>query len=289
MRTLGGAVAYAQMRLVAAGLPDAAMEARILIAGLLGLNSTEIFIGTDRVLAEDEALKIASAVERRLKREPVHRILGEREFYGMKLKLSDETLEPRPDTEILVDAVLPRLLRLSAGKGSVRVLDLGTGTGAIILALLKECPLALGVAADISQDALQTAYQNAQRLGLADRFSSVQSGWYEKIEGRFDIIVSNPPYIATCVVSELEPEVKDFDPRRALDGGPDGLDAYHAIAAGASGFLERDGIIGVEIGFDQKGSVTKIFEAAGYELEAAERDYGGNDRVLLFSLRKPGA
>ncbi|MBW6423774.1 peptide chain release factor N(5)-glutamine methyltransferase [Rhizobium sp. XQZ8] len=287
MSTLGAAVADARARFTAAGLPDAAIEARLLLGGLLGLSSTEVFTGGDRVLTGDEIASIDKAVARRLKREPVHRILGSREFHGMDLLISRETLEPRPDTEILVESLLPRVGQIVAAKGVARLLDLGTGTGAIILALLKEIPHASGIGSDISRDALNTAMQNAKRLGLAERFDAVESQWFDAITGRFDIIVSNPPYIRSDVIPALEPEVRDFDPPAALDGGPDGLDAYRAIAAGAGDFLEKDGMIGVEIGFDQKDTVSAIFHDAGFMLAQARRDYGDNDRVLLFTKSKP--
>ncbi|MCJ8520315.1 release factor glutamine methyltransferase [Pseudorhizobium tarimense] len=283
MTRLGAAVADARARFAAAGLADAPMEARVLIGGLLGLSSMEVFAGEDLVLTDEQMGTIEDAVVRRLKREPVHRILGEREFHGMVLKLSKETLEPRPDTETLVDRVLPRLRQIVAAQGAARVLDLGTGTGAIILALLKECAGAIGFATDISDGALETARANAVRLGLSDRLETVRSNWFEAISGRFDIIVSNPPYIQSSVVAELEPEVRDFDPPRALDGGADGLDAYRAIAAGALKRLASGGVLGVEIGYDQKDSVTDVFAQAGFQVVEAACDYGGNDRVLLFS------
>lgn len=288
MTTLGAAVADARGRFQAAGLADAAMEARFLIGGLLGLTSTEVFTGGDRAVAEADLARIKNAIERRLKHEPVHRILGSREFHGMTLHLSKETLEPRPDTEVLVDTMLPHVRQIVASKGAVRILDLGTGTGAIVLALLKECPEAAGHGTDISEDALQTAETNAADLGLAGRFAAIRSDWFQAIDGRFDIIVSNPPYIRGDVIPTLAPEVRDFDPAAALDGGPDGLDAYRKIAAGAGEALEPDGIIGLEIGFDQRDSVTALFASAGFVLRQAVRDYGDNDRVLVFTRQNPG-
>lgn len=283
MTTLAAAVAEAKNRFSGAGLADAAIESRLLVGGLLGLTSTEVFTGGERVLTDEELARIEKAVERRLKREPVHRILGSREFHGMDLKISKETLEPRPDTEILVDCLLPHVRQIVAAKGAARILDLGTGTGAIALALLKEVWEAHGTGSDVSEDALKTATENAARLGLAERFATVRSHWFDKITASFDIIVSNPPYIRSDVIPGLEPEVRDFDPPAALDGGPDGLEAYRAIATGAGDFLEKDGVIGVEIGFDQRQAVTGIFRSAGFTLAQAMRDYGDNDRVLVFT------
>ncbi len=296
---LKAVVADARAQLAAAGIADAAIEARLLIGGLLGLSSTEVFVDGDRVVDALDMARIADAVARRLGHEPVHRILGMRAFRGLDLLLSKETLEPRPDTELLVECMLPLLRRIVANKGYARVLDLGTGTGAIILALLIEVPQATGVGSDISADALSTATRNAQRLDLGERFQGVRSHWFDAIDGRFDIIVSNPPYIRSDVIPELEPEVRDFDPPAALDGGPDGLDAYRAIASQAEHFLELrvpqedgsfpkdEGSIGVEIGFDQRDTVTRIFEDAGFILTQARRDYGDNDRVLVFTRGGP--
>ena len=281
MTTLGAALAEARAKFAAAGLADAAIEARLLLGGLLGLSNTEMFVGTDRELADGDRALIDEAVARRLKREPVHRILGRREFHGSPFLLSRETLEPRPDTETLVDSVVEFAAGLT--RNDIRILDLGTGTGAIILSILKELPDATGVGSDISDDALRTAAENARLIGVEQRFEPVQSDWFGRLSGRFDIIVSNPPYICSDVIPVLEPEVRDFDPLAALDGGPDGLDAYRAIAEGADAFLNADGFIGLEIGFDQKDPVTTIFEKAGFKLAQARRDYGGNDRVLLFT------
>lgn len=287
MTTLAEAVADARRRFSEAGLPNAAIEARLLLGGLLELSATEVFVGGDRVLTEKEKQRVQDAVRRRLKREPVHRILGSREFHGIDLLISPETLEPRPDTEVLVDAVVPHLARMAGEKGNAKVLDLGTGTGAIVLSLLKEVDASVGIGSDISDDALATASRNAERLGLGKRFRAVRSRWFDDISGRFDIIVSNPPYIRSDVIPALEPEVRDFDPMAALDGGPDGLSPYRDIAANAANHLEADGLLGVEIGYDQKSAVTAIFSSAGFSLQQAERDYGGHDRVLIFKLAKP--
>lgn len=281
MTTLAQTVAGVRARLAEAGIADAAMEARILVGGLLVLSATEIFVGGDRLLDAAEIAKIEDAVARRLKREPVHRILGRREFHGLDFLISTETLEPRPDTEVLVDSILDHVRQF--GDRDIRILDLGTGTGAIILALLDGVSSASGIGSDISADALNTAAENARRFGLEQRFQTVQSHWFDKIDGSFDIIVSNPPYIRSDVIPALEPEVRNFDPMAALDGGTDGLAAYREIASQAEGFLKADGCIAVEIGFDQRQAVTELFEAAGFKLLQARQDYGDNDRVLIFA------
>lgn len=280
--TLGAVVAEMRAALDGAGIPDAAIETRILVGGLLSLSTTEVFTQGDRVVSEEEQARIKDALARRLRHEPVHRILGHREFHGLDLTLSPDTLEPRPDTEVLVDSVLPHVLRIAAETGRVSILDIGTGTGAIALALLKECPTARALGSDIAPGALQTAAANAHLLGLGDRFETRESAWFDTIDERFDIIVSNPPYIPSDVVEGLEPEVRDYDPRRALDGGKDGLVAYRAIADGAAQHLAAGGLVGLEIGYDQRESVTQLFEATGFSLLEWHRDFGGNDRVLLF-------
>ncbi|WP_457581151.1 peptide chain release factor N(5)-glutamine methyltransferase [Ensifer canadensis] len=280
--TLARLVSESRDRLTAAGIEYAALDARHLVSGLLGLSLTDVVTRGKDVVSEADIARVRSAVERRIAREPVYRILGEREFFGLPLKLSRETLEPRPDTETLVDRMIPHLRRIVATKGSCRFVDLGTGTGAICLALLATVLEARGTATDISEDALATARENAQALGLSNRFEAVHSNWFDQVEGRFDAIVSNPPYIRSSVVAELEPEVRLHDPAAALDGGDDGLDAYRAIALQAGHHLETNGVIGLEIGFDQKEAVTALFGAENFHLREEAKDLGGNDRVLIF-------
>jgi len=280
--TLSQALATARSRFATAAIADPAGDARVLIAGLLGLSATQLIAGSDRMLSAEEVGRIEAAVERRLAFEPVHRILGKRAFFGLDLALSPATLEPRPDTEVLVERALPYLAEIISKKGNARLLDLGTGTGAIALALLQECPAATALATDISADALAVARGNAEANGLADRFQTLESNWFERLSTRFDMILSNPPYIVSSVIEDLAPDVKHFDPMAALDGGIDGLDAYRVIASGAEAFLEEEGIVGVEIGYDQARSVTELFVDQGFLLLEDAKDYGGNDRVLLF-------
>lgn len=280
--TLGALQRWLREQLTEIGVDDPSGDARVLLSGLLGVQPVVLLLENQRSLQTGEFDRVVAALERRRRHEPVHRILGRREFYGLDLALSAATLEPRPDTEILVDHLFPHLQEVIEKKGHAEVLDLGTGTGAILLALLSECPKARGTAVDISAEALETATQNARTTHVAERFRALQSDWFEKIEGRFDIIVSNPPYIMTEVVAGLAPEVRDYDPPAALDGGTDGLDAYRRIAEGAAAHLEDGGLLGVEIGYDQKDSVTALFEAAGFSCLEAAKDYGGQDRVLIF-------
>ena len=267
-----------------AGIADAGREARLLVGGILKLSGTEIVTRGGSPVSDEACVLVDAGLRRRLAGEPVYRILGQRDFRGLTLALSRETLEPRPDTECLVDAVGPRVAAIIRETGGCRILDLGTGTGAILLSLLDEHPLATGVAVDLSADALATAGENASRNGLAERFTACRSDWFAAVEGRFDAIVSNPPYIRSSVIHTLERDVRDHDPRLALDGGSDGLTAYRAIAAGSERHLANDGIIGLEIGYDQDDAVVALFRDCGFELLERAKDLAGHDRVLVFRL-----
>ncbi|QRM53314.1 peptide chain release factor N(5)-glutamine methyltransferase [Sinorhizobium sp. BG8] len=280
--SLSAALTDARLRFQRAGIDDPAREARLLIGGLLGLDAIAFITGGSNKLSEDEARKVEDGVLRRLAHEPVYRILGWRPFCGLTLSLSAGTLEPRPDTEIIVDELIPFARGIVEATGGCRILDLGTGTGAICLALLDSVPGTSGVGADLSEDALETARRNADLNNLRDRFEAVRSDWFEALTGTFDIIVSNPPYIASAVVETLSEEVKRHDPRLALDGGEDGLDAYRSIAAEAKSFLRSNGVLAFEIGYDQKAGVIDILAQNGFALCASARDLGGNDRCLVF-------
>lgn len=278
--TLSGLIREARAAL--AGIEGADLDARLLVEQFTGTSRTEALARPDQAVPENAVAAVRAAVARRIAGEPVHRILGHREFYGLDFVLSPATLDPRPDTEILVDRLLPHLSETLRTSGECRILDLGTGTGAIALALLSELPGATAVGVDIDPQAVATARLNAQRNGLETRFLGIVSNWFADISGYFHAIVSNPPYIGKAELDSLPREVRLFDPERALNGGVDGLDAYREIAGSAVAHLEVAGIVGVEIGHQQRESVTGIFKAAGFELIEAGRDLGGRDRVLLF-------
>ena len=277
----------ARRRLTEAGIESADLDARLLVEHFTDTSRTDAVTRPEAVVPQAAQAAVEAALARRVAGEPVHRIFGSREFYGLELALSPETLEPRPDTETLVDTMLPFVRSCVARKGECSILDLGTGTGAIALALLHSVAEAVATGVDISEGALETAARNASRLGLTDRFTPVCSNWFANILGRYDVIVSNPPYIPASDIDHLETAVRDFDPRRALDGGDDGLDAYRMISAGIPRHLAAGGTIGVETGFDQKDAVTDIFGRAGYRLVRAVRDLAGNDRVLVFQGSRP--
>lgn len=279
---LGGLLAESRASLAEARIDGANLDARILVEHFSGTSQTDAISRPDMPVDPEAALAVRQAIARRAAGEPVHRILGFRHFYGLKLFLSPETLEPRPDTETLVDAVLPIMRQLAATNGACRVLDLGTGTGAIALALLAEVPEATAVGVDVSADALATAARNARENGVFERFTTVRSNWFEKISGSFHVIVANPPYIPTEELETLQDEVRNFDPAGALDGGADGLDAYRTIAAQAKAHLEAAGRLAVEMGHMQKEAVGSLFEAAGFRIAEARKDLAGHDRVLVF-------
>lgn len=280
--TLAATLYSARARLTVPFIDDPALEARMIVEHYSATSRTDAIARPDTPISPETLAAIDAALQRRLAHEPVHRIFGFRDFHGLRLSLSAETLEPRPDTETLVDTVLPFVRETVVRLGTCRILDLGTGTGAIALALLKEVPQATAVGVDISADALKTAARNAADTGLGARFEPLLSNWYAATEGRYHLIVSNPPYITSKELETLQPEVRDFDPARALDGGEDGLDAYRIIARGADACLETGARIAVEIGYTQKAEVTEVFRQAGCVLIAAVKDIAGSDRVLVF-------
>lgn len=273
-------------RLIEAEVEAAALDARLIIDQFAGAKPEDIICRPLLEIAPEAVALVENAVSRRLAGEPVHRIIGWREFFGLRLALSPGTLEPRSDTETLVDAVLPFVRQCVGRSGGCRILDLGTGTGAIALALLSQEPLAQAVVTDISAAALGTASQNALSLGLSGRFEAIQSNWFDKVSGLFDLVVSNPPYIASSMIAKLDANVRDFDPIAALDGGADGLDAYRKIASSAAGCLSEMGTVAVEIGYDQADSVSEVFCSESFDCVRLVKDLGGNDRVLLLELRQ---
>jgi release factor glutamine methyltransferase len=276
----------ARRQLTAANLATPDLDARLIVEHYTNTTRTDLITRPDLTVASETLHAIETAIARRLAGESVHRILGYREFYGLKLTLSPETLEPRPDTETLVDAALPFVRDAITRTGQCRILDLGTGTGAIALALLSQAPQARATGVDISAAAAQIAASNAASLGLSGRFQAIQSDWFEKISGLYDVIVSNPPYIRSDDIAGLSPEVRDHDPIAALDGGANGLEAYRLIAANSTQYLAEGGMVAVEIGHDQRLDVTDLFGESGYEAIEHYRDLGGNDRVIVFKIPK---
>jgi len=247
-------------------IDSAELDARILVGAVLALDLTGIIAAANRYLTPDEATRLEDLARRRLAGEPVARILRSREFWGLPLKLSAATLVPRPDTETAVELALEMLHAAPRPDRRRRIADIGTGSGAILLALLSELPDAYGVGTDISEDALQTAHSNAVDLGLAGRAGFVACDYAAALSGPFDLIVSNPPYIRSAEIAGLATEVRDHDPRAALDGGADGLDAYRALIPQAARLLAPEGALVVEAGQGQSGDIQALMTATGLML-----------------------
>ena len=256
------------------------LDARILVGAALGLDLSGMIAAATRPVTAAEAARLEDFAGRRLKGEPVARILGSREFWGLPLQLSAATLVPRPDTETVVALAL-QMLRAGPGADRPRIVDLGTGSGAILLALLSELPEAMGVGTDISAAALRTASANARNLGLARRAAFVACDYASALSGAFDLIVSNPPYIRSGEINDLASEVRDHDPLGALDGGSDGLDAYRALIPQAVRLLAPGGGLALEVGHDQGADVEQLMAAAGLTLRGPPRtDLAGIPRAV---------
>jgi len=275
--TRAEALRAAIARLRTAGIEDAKEDARRLLEQASGLSQAGLIAGLNDPLAPGEADRFEGLVARRAGREPLSHMLGQVGFWTLELAVSADVLTPRPDTETVVEAALDALPDRHA---PLRLLDIGTGSGAIALALLSECPNARAAATDLSKAALETARANAQRCGLIDRFDSVRTRWADGIEGQFDLVVSNPPYIASAVIETLEPEVRRFEPRLALDGGGDGLAAYPHLFAEARRLLKPGGAAVFEIGFDQGEAALALAQAAGGRAELRQ-DLAGRDRAVV--------
>lgn len=276
------AVARVRDEFARAGIETAALDARLLAAAALGGDTTGLLLRGDEVVAPEAAVSLAELTRRRLAREPVARILGQREFWGLPFRLAPETLEPRPDTETIVEAALGRL----TGTGPVRILDLGTGTGCLLVALLHERSNAWGLGIDRAPGAARVARSNAEANAVGARAAFLCGDWAEAVIGRFHLVVSNPPYIRAGLIAGLDPEVARHDPRLALDGGEDGLEAYRAIVAELPRLLAPGGAAILEIGFDQAESLRHLAMTAGLDVQEVRRDLGGNERAVTLVQRE---
>lgn len=272
-------------RLEAAGIESPELDARLLLGEVLRLDLTGLVAAAAHPLTANEAAALDSLIQRRIDGEPVARLLGRKEFWGLSLALSPATLVPRPDTETIVEAALARLQQ--DGRGDrLRIADLGTGSGAILLALLSELPNAQGVGTDINRDALSIAARNATALGLSGRASFIACDYADALRGPFDLIVSNPPYIPSRDIDDLAIEVRAHDPRLALDGGADGLAAYRAIIPAAFERLAPGGVVVVEVGQGQDVDVARLMAEAGFDTSVpAKADLNGVPRASMG--RKP--
>ena len=278
--TVAALLQEARQALFEADIELSALDARLLLQAAAGLSHEELIAEPNMVLAPDKILRFKSFIDRRLQHEPVTRILGEREFYSRPFRVSPAVLDPRADTETIIELTLQLL-----DQEPKRFLDLGTGSGAIAVTLLAERHSWSGIAVDLSAEALEIAKSNANALGVAQRLAFHNAAWFNGIAEKFDLIVSNPPYIPQLEVFELSLEVQNYDPHLALDGGEDGLEAYRAIAAGAGDHLKSNGLVVLEIGAGQSANVIQIFLAQGFQFRDQKYDLGGHIRALAFRPR----
>jgi release factor glutamine methyltransferase len=262
-------------------IASAELDARILVGAVLGLDLTGLVTSASRLVTPEQAIRLEDFARRRLAGEPVARLLGSREFWGLPLQLCAETLVPRPDTETVVELALEMIRTAPASDRVLRIADIGTGSGAILLALLSELPDACGIGTDISVATLRTARANAANLGFGGRAAFIACDYATALSGSFDLIVSNPPYIRSAEIAGLGLEVRDHDPHRALDGGTDGLDAYRALIPQAARLLAPRGALVVEVGHGQSAVVQRLMTAAGLRPERPPRtDLGGIPRAV---------
>ena len=275
--TLVSAWTAAKRRLTDAGIDSPVIDARLLVEAASGATRTDIIADPHRRLTTGQAEAFERLLARRAAREPVSQILGVKGFWKIMLRVTADVLTPRPETETILDVVLEAF----PAAMPFRVLDLGVGSGAILLAILAERPAATGLGVDVSEEALAVARENAANLGLAGRAALLRGDWTAGLESAgFDLVVSNPPYIASGEIAGLSPEVRDHEPRLALDGGPDGLDAYRRLSLDIPRVLRPGGVFAVEIGFDQGAAVAALFQVADLEGVKVVRDLGDRDRVV---------
>ena len=268
-----------------AGLPDAALDARFLLEEVCGTNLQTLLVFPEKKVTEEEVNQYRAFIQRRKDREPTAMILGEWDFMGLTFRLNKSTLIPEQDTEVLVETALEELKRRGLGEAPLRILDLCTGSGCILLSLLHELRNTGGLGTDLSEEALEAARENAVRLGLQERAAFRQGDLWEPVgDERFDLIVSNPPYVPTEVIPTLEPEVRCGEPYAALDGGEDGLVFYRRIMREAAGHLKPSGIIIVESGFDEAPQIAALMQDQKLRGIRTVKDYGGLDRVVLGAL-----
>lgn len=280
LATIGECLADGARRLAEAGIPDARREARLILAHALGVAPTVVNGYPERPVLDRQPYE--ALIGRRTNREPLSHLTGRREFWSLPFEVTAATLDPRPDSETVVEAALAVFPDPEA---ALTVLDLGTGTGCLLLAVLSERKMATGVGTDIDPAAVAVARRNAYRLGLAERATFVVADWGRALEGQFDIVVANPPYIPGHEIAGLQPEVAQFEPLLALDGGADGLDAYRCLAGDIARLLTAGGAAVVEFGTDQADRVASIMTGAGLIVDRCVPDLDGRWRCLV--CRKP--
>lgn len=278
--TLGEAVARAATDLAACGIEGARREARLLVACAAEIEPTVVLGFPERPLEPLAEARLGELLRRRRSREPVSRLVGRREFWSLEFEVGPATLDPRPDSETLVEAALGRILDRTA---PLRILDLGTGTGCLLLALLSELPNATGLGLDLAFDAVLVARRNAAANGLEARAFFAVGDWGAAVRGGCDVVLVNPPYVPSGTIAGLAPEVALYEPRLALDGGADGLRAYHGLAPGLGRLLVRTGFAVIELGAGQAAAAAAIFRAAGLEVLGSHRDLSRVERCLVVA------
>lgn len=278
--TLAEAWEAATRRLAAAGVTSPRLDARLLIQQVLRIDAARMLANSREPLAEPERSRLERLIDRRARREPISQILGEREFWSLPFRVTKDTLAPRPETETVIESALAFL---GECRSPVSVLDLGTGSGCLLLTLLSECGNASGVGVDLSAAAIGVAQGNARQLGLEDRAAFLIGDWGKAIGGCFDVVLSNPPYIASGELPSLPPEVSAFEPRLALDGGADGLQAYRVLARQLPQLLSRDGAAFLELGEGQADPVTRVMEDQDLTVVAVRSDLSDVPRCLAVA------
>ena len=273
----------AERRLAVAGIDSARLDARLLVGAALNLEPDALRLADDRALSDAERARIEALLARRIEsREPVSRILGWREFWSLEFRVTPDVLDPRPDSETLIEAALALFPNHAA---PLRALDLGTGSGCLLLSTLHEYPNAAGIGVDASEKSLEVAAENASRLGFTARVRFVRGDWGRGLAERFDLVLCNPPYIAESERASLAPEVARHDPHGALFAGPDGLDAYRTILPDLARLLAPNGRALFEIGATQAQAVSEIARVAGLAIVEIKRDLAGRDRCVVLAAR----
>jgi len=278
---ISSALAQARLELDLKGVSNSKLDSLILLSHALLVSKEQVIFNPDRELSEAQQKVFFDLIKRRAAREPVSHLINKREFFGEDFFVSKDVLDPRPDSESLIELVLKKLFDKNQ---KLKILEIGVGSGCLIITLLKAFPMADAIGVDISEEALKICQKNAEAHQVKNRLSLKKSDLFSALNPneKFDLIISNPPYIPSQEIETLEPEVKNHEPRTALDGGVDGLDLYKKIAALTKNFLKKDGKIILEIGFGQEKDVTKIFEAKGMVLSELARDLSGVARSLCF-------
>lgn len=272
------ALRWAVLKLQQEHIESASLDGRILLEHVLGVSREQLLFSLELPITKEQYNRFGELVEKRAQRQPISQLIGKREFWGINFVVSENTLDPRPDSETLIEYVLESVKNRA---DNFRVLDLGTGTGCLLLSLLSELPAAKGVGVDYCDRALSVAKENAISLGFASRTDFINGDWCEKLEGEFDIILSNPPYIPTSVIPTLDPEVAEFEPMLALDGGEDGFSCYRKIMRSLPKILAKDGFAAFELGMGQQRELTEIALENSMEVVGAKNDLSGIARCII--------